>query len=107
MPTPTLTTLRLSRATFIATTAVIIADAYLLWAIQRILFNALDKPVNEHVPDLNRRELLLLVPLVIVILWLGVYPKPVLDRMQPAAERFVQQVENGANAAQASWRASR
>jgi NADH-quinone oxidoreductase subunit M len=93
--------------TFIASTAVIISAAYLLWAIQRILFNALDKPVNEHVPDLNRRELLLLLPLVAAIIWLGVYPKPVLDRMQPAAEKFVQQVEAGANAAHASWRASR
>jgi NADH-quinone oxidoreductase subunit M len=92
---------------FIATTAVILAAAYLLWAIQRILFNALDKPVNEHVPDLNRRELLLLAPLVAVIIWLGVYPKPVLDRMQPAAEHFVEQVQNGANAAEAMWRASR
>jgi NADH-quinone oxidoreductase subunit M len=89
--------------TFIATTAVIIAAGYLLWAIQRILFNALDKPVNEHVPDLNRRELLLLAPLVAAIIWLGVYPKPVLDRMQPAAERFVEQVQNGASQAQAMW----
>jgi NADH-quinone oxidoreductase subunit M len=93
--------------TFIASTAVIFAAAYLLWAIQRILFNALDKPVNEHVPDLNRRELALLAPLVAAIIWLGVYPKPVLDRMQPAAERFVQQVESGASAAAAMWRAGR
>jgi NADH-quinone oxidoreductase subunit M len=85
---------------FIATTAVIISAAYLLWAIQRIIFNPLDKPVNERVPDLNSRELLLLAPLVAAIIWLGVYPKPVLDRMQPAAERFVQQVEQGAAAAQ-------
>ena len=41
----------------IATTGVIFAAAYLLWAIQRILFNPLDKPENEHIPDLNRREL--------------------------------------------------
>jgi NADH-quinone oxidoreductase subunit M len=88
----------------IATTAVIFAAAYLLWAIQRILFNALDKPVNEHVPDLNRRELLLLTPLVIGILWLGLYPKPVLDRMQPSAERFVKQVQEHANAARMAWR---
>jgi NADH-quinone oxidoreductase subunit M len=93
--------------TFIASTAVIIAAAYLLWAIQRILFNALDKPANAHVPDLNRRELLLLAPLVAAIIWLGVYPKPVLDRMQPAAERFVHQVESGANSARAMWRAGR
>jgi NADH-quinone oxidoreductase subunit M len=89
--------------TFIATTAVIFAAAYLLWAIQRILFNALDKPVNEHVPDLNRRELLLLAPLIAAIIWLGVYPKPVLDRMQPAAERFVEQVQGAASLAERTW----
>ena len=42
------------------------------------LFNPLDKPENEHFPDLNWRELGLLVPLVAAIIWLGVYPKPVL-----------------------------
>ncbi len=77
----------------IATTVVIIAAAYLLWAIQRIIFNPLDKPVNEHIPDLNRRELLVMVPLVAAMLWLGVYPAPVLRRMQPAAEQFVRTVQ--------------
>src|SRR3954470_4786555 len=79
--------------TLIATTAVIISAAYLLWAIQRILFNPLDKPENEHIPDLNRRELALLFPLIAGIIWLGVYPAPVLRRMEGAATRFVQQVE--------------
>ena len=80
--------------TLIATTAVIISAAYLLWAIQRILFNSLDKPENEHVPDLNRRELLLMAPLVAGIIWLGVYPAPVLRRMELASEKFVRQVES-------------
>jgi NADH-quinone oxidoreductase subunit M len=80
----------------IATTGVILAAAYLLWAIQRIIFNPLDKPVNEHVPDLNRRELILMAPLVAGIIWLGVYPAPVLRRMQPAAEQFVRTVETRA-----------
>ena len=71
----------------IATTAVIISAAYLLWAIQRILFNPLDKPENEHIPDLNRRELAIMIPLVAAIIWLGVYPAPVLRRMQGAATR--------------------
>jgi NADH-quinone oxidoreductase subunit M len=73
----------------IASTAVIISAAYLLWAIQRILFNSLDKPENEHIPDLNRRELAIMIPLVACIIWLGVYPAPVLRRMETAAERFV------------------
>jgi NADH-quinone oxidoreductase subunit M len=80
----------------VAATSVIIAAAYLLWAIQRILFNSLDKSENEHVSDLNRRELLLLAPLLAGIIWLGVYPAPVLRRMQPAAEQFVRTVETRA-----------
>ena len=79
--------------TLIATTSVIIAAAYLLWAIQRILFNSLDKPENEHVPDLNRRELLLMAPLVAGIILLGVYPAPILRRTELSAEKFVRQVE--------------
>jgi NADH-quinone oxidoreductase subunit M len=77
----------------VSATAVIFAAAYLLWAIQRILFNPLDKPENEHIPDLNRRELALMVPLIAGIVWLGVYPAPVLRRMEGAATRFVQQVD--------------
>jgi NADH-quinone oxidoreductase subunit M len=77
----------------VSATAVIFAAAYLLWAIQRILFNPLDKPENAHIPDLNRRELALMVPLIACIVWLGVYPAPVLRRMEASATRFVQQVE--------------
>jgi NADH-quinone oxidoreductase subunit M len=83
--------------TVIATTGVIFAAAYLLWAIQRILFNALDKPENRHIPDLNGRELLMMAPLVIAIIWLGVNPQPVLDRMERSAEHFVSTVQAGGN----------
>jgi NADH-quinone oxidoreductase subunit M len=79
--------------TFIATTAVIFAAAYLLWAIQRILFNRLDKPENAHIADLNGRELAIMVPLLAAIIWLGVYPAPVLRRMELAAQRFVAVVQ--------------
>ena len=81
----------------ISATSVIIAAAYMLWAVQRILFNPLDKPENEHIPDMNRRELLLMAPLVAGIIWLGVYPAPVLRRLQPAAEQFVRTVETRAS----------
>ena len=78
----------------VGATSVIIAAAYMLWAIQRILFNPLDKVENEHIPDMNRRELLLMAPLLAGIIWLGVYPAPVLRRLQPAAENFVRIVES-------------
>jgi NADH-quinone oxidoreductase subunit M len=76
----------------IATTGVIFAAAYLLWALQRILFNPLDKPENTHIPDLNGRELALLVPLIAAIIWLGVYPAPVLRRMEGSAQLLVNRV---------------
>jgi NADH-quinone oxidoreductase subunit M len=79
--------------TIIATTGVIFAAVYLLWALQRILFNPLDKPENEHVPDLNRRELAMLVPLIAAIIWLGIYPAPVLRRMEGSAQLLVNRVE--------------
>jgi NADH-quinone oxidoreductase subunit M len=74
---------------FFAATAVIFAAAYLLWAIQRILFQPLDKTENERIPDLNGRELAVMIPLVACIVWLGVYPAPVLRRMEGASQRFV------------------
>jgi NADH-quinone oxidoreductase subunit M len=82
-------------ATGLATTGVIFAAAYLLWALQRILFNQLDKPENLHLPDLSVRELLVVLPLVAGMIWLGLYPKPVLDRMNASAQRYVQQVAPG------------
>jgi len=78
----------------ISATGVIFAATYLLWAIQRILFNPLDKSDNTHIPDINRRELALLVPLIAVIIWLGIYPAPVLRRMEGSAQTFLNRVES-------------
>jgi NADH-quinone oxidoreductase subunit M len=80
-------------ATGIATTGVLFAAAYLLWALQRMIFNPLDKPENEGLTDLTRRELVVLVPLVVGIVWLGLFPGPVLRRMEPATRRYVESVQ--------------
>jgi NADH-quinone oxidoreductase subunit M len=80
----------------VAAVGVIVAAAYLLWAIQRMLFDPLDKPANATLTDLNWRELAILAPLVVVIIWMGVYPAPVLRRTQGAATRFVATMQRGA-----------
>jgi len=82
-------------ATGIATTGVIFAAAYLLWALQRIIFNKLDNPENEQLTDLTPRELAVLGPLLLGIVWLGLYPAPVLRRMEPASRQFVESVQRG------------
>ena len=77
-------------ATGIATTGVIFAAAYLLWALQRMIFNRLDDPENEHLGDLTPRELAVMLPLVVGIVWLGLYPAPVLRRMEPATRHYLE-----------------
>ncbi len=77
-------------ATVLATTGVIFAAAYLLWALQRMIFNRLDNPENERLTDLTGREIAIMVPLLIGIVWLGLYPAPVLRRMEPAAKRYLE-----------------
>jgi NADH-quinone oxidoreductase subunit M len=86
----------------ISTTGVIFAAMYLLWALQRILFNPLDKPENAHIPDLNKRELALFIPIIAAIIWLGVYPAPVLRRMEGSAQLLVNRVTGGGNLASLS-----
>ncbi|HSE51938.1 MAG TPA: NADH-quinone oxidoreductase subunit M, partial [Gemmatimonadales bacterium] len=79
-------------ATGIATTGVIFAAAYLLWMLQRIIYNPLDKPENATLRDLSARELVVLLPLVAGIVWLGLFPGPVLQRIEPAARRYIETV---------------
>jgi len=77
-------------ATVLATTGVIFAAAYLLRALQRMIFNRLENPENEGLTDLNGRELTIMAPLLVGIVWLGLYPAPVLRLMEPAAKRYIQ-----------------
>ena len=81
--------------TVIATTAVILAAVYALWAVQRVLFNPLDKPENTKVADMNWRELLMMAPIVLLIFYIGLHPAPILRRMEPRLQELVQQVETG------------
>ncbi len=82
-------------AATIATTGVIVAAAYLLTALQRVIFNPLTSHENEKLTDLTPRELAVLVPLLVCILWVGIYPKPFLRRMEPSARALIQQVRPG------------
>jgi NADH-quinone oxidoreductase subunit M len=86
-------------ATGIATIGVIVAAMYLLGALQRLIFNPLDKAENEKLTDLTPRELGVLVPILLGILWIGVYPKPILSRMEPAAQRLIDSVKPATPAA--------
>jgi NADH-quinone oxidoreductase subunit M len=84
----------------LATLGVIFAAYYMLPMVQRIFFNELDRPENRDLPDLTGREKAVLAPLVIVMLWMGVYPKPFLERTEVSVVELIERVEARRIAAQ-------
>jgi NADH-quinone oxidoreductase subunit M len=78
--------------TVIATSGVILSAVYMLWVFQRVMFGELDNPKNQKLLDLNAREITIMVPLVVMIFVMGFYPKPFIDKMDPAIKKLVAQV---------------
>ena len=72
--------------TMLAATGVIWAAVYMLWMLQRVLFGETTNPENARLRDLNTRELALILPLMLLMLFMGVYPRPFLDRSKAAVE---------------------
>jgi NADH-quinone oxidoreductase subunit M len=72
---------------------VMFAAIYLLWAYQRVFHGPIDEE-NARAVDMTWREGLVMAPLLAGILFLGVYPKPMLDRIQPSVERLISHVEH-------------
>src|SRR2546425_90321 len=71
-----------------AVSGVVLGAAYLLWLFQRVFWGKVTHEENEHLVDLNARELATLVPLVVLCFWIGVYPKPFLDFLHEPAARL-------------------
>ncbi len=85
--------LRFPVAAVLAATGVILAAVYLLWAYERVFTGPMIHKENEKLLDLDRREVLIIAPLAVLILVLGVYPKPALDRIEPAVNEVLQRIE--------------
>ncbi len=80
--------------TVVAAAGVILAALYLLWAYQRVFHGEPDED-NASFAEMNWTEGLVIAPLIALIIFLGVYPKPVLDRIQPSVEALIAHVEDG------------
>jgi NADH-quinone oxidoreductase subunit M len=70
--------------TMLAATGVIWAAVYMLWMLQRVVFGRARNPENARLKDLNAREVGLLLPLLVLMLVMGVYPRPFLERSKAA-----------------------
>ena len=74
-------------------TGVILGAAYMLWMFQRVMFGAITHEENKSLPDLNFREIATLVPIVIMIFWMGVYPKFFFRKMDLSVEHFLKETK--------------
>jgi NADH-quinone oxidoreductase subunit M len=77
----------------IAAFGVVLAAVYLLWAYQRMFTGPITVEENRGLSDIGFREKLILAPLVALILFLGIYPKPALDRIEPSVDAVLQRIE--------------
>jgi NADH-quinone oxidoreductase subunit M len=78
---------------FIATTGVILSACYALWVFARVIYGKVTNPSLQLIPDLDRRELALLVPLVALVIYYGVQPNPILKTSEASVQLVVRQVE--------------
>jgi NADH-quinone oxidoreductase subunit M len=73
-----------------AATGMILAAVYMLWMYQKTMFGKITKPENENLKDLNLREKMILIPLVLVIFWIGLYPKGFFVKMEPSVKSLIE-----------------
>jgi len=77
----------------IAGGGVILAAVYMLWAYERVFTGPVTNPKNEGLSDLGFREIAILVPLIVIVIAIGVYPQPVFDRIDPSVEIILDRIE--------------
>jgi NADH-quinone oxidoreductase subunit M len=72
---------------------IVLGAAYLLWLYQRVFWGPLDNPANRALPDLNGRELGLLVALTILMFWIGIFPSTFFDKIEEPVNYIVRKVD--------------
>jgi NADH-quinone oxidoreductase subunit M len=78
-----------------AAIGIVLGAAYLLWMYQRVFWGPLDNPANQHVPDVNRRERALMIALIAVMVWIGLFPSAIFDKIEEPVNYVVRKVDPG------------
>ncbi|HWM89333.1 MAG TPA: proton-conducting transporter membrane subunit, partial [Thermoanaerobaculia bacterium] len=76
-----------------AALGIVLGAAYMLWLFQRVFFGPLTNPENKNLKDLNKRELLYLMPIVLLCFWIGLYPKPFFRILERSVEHVLAKVD--------------
>ena len=79
---------------FFAASGIVLGAAYMLWLYQRTMFGTVTNPKNENLPDLSMREFMTFAPLLVLAVWIGLYPKPFLDRLETSVDKVMMRVDS-------------
>lgn len=79
----------------LAATGVVLGAIYMLWMYQRVFLGKLKHDENKNLPDLSIREMVVLIPIVIFIFWLGVRPGLILDKVEASIDRVLEPINGG------------
>ncbi len=82
------------RTAVIATTGVILAAIYLLWLVQSVFFGPITREENRSIPDIAWNEIAAVVPLIVMMVWIGVHPNTFLKRMSPSVNELLAVVKS-------------
>ncbi|MDP2208230.1 MAG: NADH-quinone oxidoreductase subunit M [Bacteroidota bacterium] len=78
----------------LAATGVILAAVYILWMFKRVMYGKITNPENEHLKDVSKREIAVLVPIIIFIVWIGVYPSTFLNKSAASTKQLIEKIEH-------------
>jgi len=77
----------------VAVVGVVLAAVYMLWMLQRMMFGKITNEENRNLPDVNWREIAYLLPIVVLVVWIGIYPMTFLEKMEPSLHCLLKRIE--------------
>jgi len=86
------------RTTIVASSGVILAAIYLLWLVQRVFYGPVTIEENKSIPEIKWNEIAAVIPLVILMVWIGVHPNTFLRKMSPSVTQLLSVVKNESKA---------
>ena len=84
----------IQKITIVSTLGIVLTAGYMLWTLQRVFLGSLPEKWN-FLTDINGRELTMLIPLAIIVIFLGIYPSPLIDTMTTSINALVEIVRSG------------
>jgi NADH-quinone oxidoreductase subunit M len=77
----------------LAATGVVLSAVYMLHMYKKVMFGQITREENQNISDMNRREIFVMAPIILLVFWIGLYPKPFLKVMEPAVNTIVQRLD--------------